>query len=152
MIRRPPRSTLFPYTTLFRSLEISVLTAAAPLPLDPVDPARIVIGRDGLIVRRGRQIGLLLPQVAAEYHWGPEVFLAAACRKAGLAPDAWQEAGTEVLRFEADVFGETGEGGTGKGEGGSRISCRRPSRRSSCPPSERRRGASRPRGWQPRFR
>src|SRR2546421_7872028 len=53
MIRRPPRSTLFPYTTLFRSLEISVLTAAAPLPLDPVDPARIVIGRDGLIVRRG---------------------------------------------------------------------------------------------------
>jgi len=99
------------------ALEISVLTAAAPLPLDPVDPARIVIGRDGLIVRRGRQIGLLLPQVAAEYHWGPAVFLAAACRKAGLAPDAWQEAGTEVLRFEADVFGETGEGGTVKGEG-----------------------------------
>src|SRR2546429_6698295 len=25
MIRRPPRSTLFPYTTLFRSLEIGVL-------------------------------------------------------------------------------------------------------------------------------
>src|SRR3989442_3991816 len=24
MIRRPPRSTLFPYTTLFRSLEVSV--------------------------------------------------------------------------------------------------------------------------------
>src|SRR2546425_5066034 len=24
MIRRPPRSTLFPYTTLFRSLELSV--------------------------------------------------------------------------------------------------------------------------------
>src|SRR3712207_7328145 len=28
MIRRPPRSTLFPYTTLFRSL-VSVLSAAA---------------------------------------------------------------------------------------------------------------------------
>src|SRR2546425_9926302 len=26
MIRRPPRSTLFPYTTLFRSLEIERLT------------------------------------------------------------------------------------------------------------------------------
>src|SRR2546428_9315569 len=25
MIRRPPRSTLFPYTTLFRSLEASIL-------------------------------------------------------------------------------------------------------------------------------
>src|SRR3712207_7642223 len=26
MIRRPPRSTLFPYTTLFRSLELGVMT------------------------------------------------------------------------------------------------------------------------------
>src|SRR2546427_11756460 len=26
MIRRPPRSTLFPYTTLFRSIELSSLT------------------------------------------------------------------------------------------------------------------------------
>src|SRR5260370_32145645 len=26
MIRRPPRSTLFPYTTLFRSLQIRLLT------------------------------------------------------------------------------------------------------------------------------
>src|SRR2546426_5448320 len=26
MIRRPPRSTLFPYTTLFRSLQVDVLT------------------------------------------------------------------------------------------------------------------------------
>src|SRR5256886_10339785 len=34
MIRRPPRSTLFPYTTLFRSLavlELAQLHAAAPL-------------------------------------------------------------------------------------------------------------------------
>src|SRR3712207_7730724 len=43
MIRRPPRSTLFPYTTLFRSLCISALAAAgAPLTaaaLDsPVEP------------------------------------------------------------------------------------------------------------------
>src|SRR5947208_3883672 len=29
MIRRPPRSTLFPYTTLFRSLERAVIGAAA---------------------------------------------------------------------------------------------------------------------------
>src|SRR2546430_12539308 len=32
MIRRPPRSTLFPYTTLFRS--------RAFLPSDPLEPAR----------------------------------------------------------------------------------------------------------------
>src|SRR5687768_17871212 len=29
MIRRPPRSTLFPYTTLFRSAEQSMITLAA---------------------------------------------------------------------------------------------------------------------------
>src|SRR2546422_8440315 len=34
MIRRPPRSTLFPYTTLFRSPSVSqpLATAARPLP------------------------------------------------------------------------------------------------------------------------
>src|SRR5438046_8014940 len=30
MIRRPPRSTLFPYTTLFRSLTIAVSATRAP--------------------------------------------------------------------------------------------------------------------------
>src|SRR2546422_3252006 len=51
MIRRPPRSTLFPYTTLFRSLELDVRdldlgellpvpgVAAEPgAPREPIDP------------------------------------------------------------------------------------------------------------------
>src|SRR5258708_9263233 len=33
MIRRPPRSTLFPYTTLFRSLASQIIAPARPLPL-----------------------------------------------------------------------------------------------------------------------
>src|SRR5256885_10865833 len=37
MIRRPPRSTLFPYTTLFRSLEVE---AARKIPL-PVPAERL---------------------------------------------------------------------------------------------------------------
>src|SRR3712207_8859199 len=43
MIRRPPRSTLFPYTTLFRSKkEASMATAAAPRPIKhKTDPARV---------------------------------------------------------------------------------------------------------------
>lgn len=89
------------------SVEISVLLEPVRLPV-PVDPARIVVGRDGVIVRRERRIGLLLPQVATEHAWGAEAFLAAACRKAGLTPDAWREPPTEVLAFQADVFGETG--------------------------------------------
>src|SRR3712207_9028498 len=39
MIRRPPRSTLFPYTTLFRSRR-TVLTAAASLALAPTARAQ----------------------------------------------------------------------------------------------------------------
>jgi AmmeMemoRadiSam system protein A len=85
-------------------IEISVL--GEPAPIEPVDPARLVIGRDGLLVRRGSALGVLLPQVALERGWGPEAFLAAACRKAGLGPRAWREPGTQVFTFQADVFGE----------------------------------------------
>ncbi len=98
----------------FLVVDISVLSEPVPLAA-PVDPSWIVVGRDGLIVRRQRRIAVLLPQVAAEYHWGPEAFLAAVCRKAGLPPGGWQEPGTEVLVFQADVFGEAGEP-TGEGE------------------------------------
>src|SRR2546429_3762596 len=42
MIRRPPRSTLFPYTTLFRSA--SCTSAGPPL----VEPCRAAHGRSGL--------------------------------------------------------------------------------------------------------
>src|SRR3712207_7705672 len=45
MIRRPPRSTLFPYTTLFRSFSASTLSLTekrprrlAGLPQDPIAP------------------------------------------------------------------------------------------------------------------
>src|SRR3989454_6548598 len=34
MIRRPPRSTLFPYTTLFRSLLLAAPIKRAPLPTE----------------------------------------------------------------------------------------------------------------------
>jgi uncharacterized protein len=85
-------------------VEVSVLTA--PVPLAPTDPAAIVIGRDGLIVRRGVRQGLLLPQVATEWGWNPQAFLEATCRKAGLGAGAWRDPGTEVLTFQAEVFGE----------------------------------------------
>src|SRR5258705_3421270 len=45
MIRRPPRSTLFPYTTLFRSLEISSLGPGVGQTLD------LLRGEIGVYVR-----------------------------------------------------------------------------------------------------
>src|SRR3989442_16032524 len=35
MIRRPPRSTLFPYTTLFRSQLVEAFVPALAVPLEP---------------------------------------------------------------------------------------------------------------------
>src|SRR5258705_13796955 len=49
MIRRPPRSTLFPYTTLFRSLAVRMVAIA----LRP--SARVGDGRIGILVARSRR-------------------------------------------------------------------------------------------------
>ena len=82
-------------------IEISLLG-----PLESIDgPADIVIGRHGLVVERGWQRGLLLPQVATERSWNADTFLAHTCRKAGLPLDAWKH-GAKAWRFEAEVFGE----------------------------------------------
>ena len=85
-------------------LEISVLSE--PTRLGVLDPACIEPGRDGVIVRRGRRQGLLLPQVATEQRWDAVALLVAVCRKAGLADDAWRRPDCELYIFQADVFGE----------------------------------------------
>jgi AmmeMemoRadiSam system protein A len=82
-------------------LEVSVLG-----PLEPVARLEeIDIGRHGLVVEMGRHRGLLLPQVATEWQWDREAFVAHTCQKAGLPADAWQH-GARLWRFEAEVFGE----------------------------------------------
>src|SRR3712207_9102393 len=56
MIRRPPRSTLFPYTTLFRSERVRVrLAGPAALPVAAVGGRR---GAGQLLERRARGAGV----------------------------------------------------------------------------------------------
>jgi hypothetical protein len=81
-------------------IEISILGPVTPCP----DVNKIEVGRHGLIVRRGGSSGLLLPQVAVEWKWDRETFLAHTCQKAGLPSDCWKRPGTDVLWFEAEVF------------------------------------------------
>jgi AmmeMemoRadiSam system protein A len=82
-------------------IELSILG-----PLESISTLdHIEIGRHGLLVELGSRRGLLLPQVATEWKWNKETFVAETCRKAGLPPDAWKT-GAQIWRFGAEVFGE----------------------------------------------
>ena len=81
-------------------LEISILS-----PLVVVAPEQVEVGRHGLLISRGAQRGLLLPQVAVEWNWDRERFLEETCMKAGLSPDAWQH-GARIQAFTAQVLKE----------------------------------------------
>ena len=83
-------------------IEISVLTPPAPLE----DPEALEIGRDGLILEARGRSGLLLPQVATEWGFDRERFLAEVCRKAGLPEGAWHDPDAGLWVFQAEVFGE----------------------------------------------
>jgi len=83
------------------AIEISVLSPPELLK----DLNQIDVGVHGLIISQHGRRGLLLPQVATEYHWDRETFLAQTCRKAGLPLDAWQK-GAEIMVFTAFVFAE----------------------------------------------
>jgi len=84
-------------------IEISVLS-----PLKRVDSAdKIEIGKHGVLVRKGYQSGVFLPQVATETGWSKEEFLNNLCaHKAGLPQDAWKDKNTELYIFNAEVFSE----------------------------------------------
>src|SRR2546422_2313241 len=43
MIRRPPRSTLFPYTTLFRSRDTTAQNET-PIAANPLNPSNLITG------------------------------------------------------------------------------------------------------------
>jgi uncharacterized protein (TIGR00296 family) len=81
-------------------LEISILS-----PLVDVAPPQVEVGRHGLLISRGAQRGLLLPQVAVEWNWDREQFLEETCLKAGLPADAWQH-GARIQAFTAEVLKE----------------------------------------------
>ena len=105
---RDPRFTTRPVTEAEMAaidVEISVLSPVRRLD----DPAKIQVGRDGLILAKGQNRGLLLPQVPGEMKWNREEFLEGLCQKAGLPPGSWKEKGAELYRFTAQVFGEKKE-------------------------------------------
>ncbi len=84
-------------------IEISVLS-----PLKKVDdPADIILGEHGVLVRKGFHSGVYLPQVATETGWSKQEFMDSLCaHKAGIEPRAWQTGECEIYVFTAEVFSE----------------------------------------------
>ena len=84
------------------AVEVSVLS-----PLFALAAADVVVGVHGLLIRRGRSAGLLLPQVATEHHLDRAAFLRALCQKANLPPDAWRTPGATLQAFTVQRFATT---------------------------------------------
>jgi AmmeMemoRadiSam system protein A len=83
-------------------IEISVLS-----PLEEIEDIRkIKTGIHGIVIEKGFCKGLLLPQVATEYHWDVETFLNHTCIKAGLSQDSWRVKETKIYIFSAEIFSE----------------------------------------------
>jgi len=81
--------------------EISILS-----PLEKIDDInKIQVGTHGIIIRKGFNSGLLLPQVATEYGWDRLTFLDQTCQKAGLSAGCWKQ-GAQIHIFSAEVFSE----------------------------------------------
>lgn len=83
-------------------IELSVLS-----PLVQVSLHQIEVGKHGLLISRGFQRGVLLPQVAVEFRWTAERFLEETCEKAGIERNAWKHPDTRVEAFTAEIFGES---------------------------------------------
>ncbi len=84
-------------------IEISALS-----PLKRIESAdEIKMGIHGVLLRRGFNSGVFLPQVATETGWSKEEFLSKLCEdKAGISSDAWKDKSTEIYIFTAEVFSE----------------------------------------------
>ncbi|MGQ9705533.1 MAG: AmmeMemoRadiSam system protein A [bacterium] len=64
--------------------------------------------RDGVLVKYGDNIGVLLPQVAEEGDWTRERFFEIASMKAGLGPDGWRRLPVEFYTFNCKIIREGG--------------------------------------------
>ena len=105
-----PRFPPVSLTELKNSIVVEITALTEPQTLKTSDrksiPKLIQVGRHGLIVARGRDSGLLLPQVATEWKWDASEFLMNCCLKAGLPPDSWLLEGVEIKIFEGEIFEE----------------------------------------------
>ena len=83
-------------------IEISVLSTPERIP----SYEDIRLGIDGVILSKGYNRAVFLPQVAPEQGWNTTEMLEHLCMKAGLSPSAWNDPACELEVFQAEVFSE----------------------------------------------
>ena len=88
-------------------LEVEISMLSPLRRINSID--EIVAGKHGLMITKGFNRGLLLPQVASERNWDRDTFLEATCEKAGLPPGAWRK-GAIIEIFTALIFNKTFSG------------------------------------------
>jgi AmmeMemoRadiSam system protein A len=71
------------------------------------DPLLLEMGKHGVHIAYGEKRGVLLPQVAIQYHWDVKTFLEQSCLKAGLPKSAWKEPSAFVSGFRALIIEES---------------------------------------------
>ncbi len=84
------------------TIEVSVLSELRPI--KGVD--EIVIGTHGVVIRKGGNSGLFLPEVPVEQGWNRDEYLENLCEKAGLLPSDWKQKDARLFVFTTEAFSE----------------------------------------------
>jgi len=85
-------------------IEIEISVLSPPVPVKSYND--IVLGKHGIILKKGFNQAVFLPQVAPEQGWDLPTTLTHLSLKAGLGPDDWKS-GCEYEVFTAIVFSES---------------------------------------------
>jgi AmmeMemoRadiSam system radical SAM enzyme/AmmeMemoRadiSam system protein B/AmmeMemoRadiSam system protein A len=92
----------------FLSLDVTLLGPFKRIEAEGAARAEAIkIGRQGLMIQRGKHSGLLLPSVATERGWNAVQFLQAVCTKAGLPIGAWESNDCQVMTFDGQSIAST---------------------------------------------
>jgi AmmeMemoRadiSam system protein A len=83
-------------------IEISLLSEPEEIP----DFRDILLGKHGIILKKGLHQAVFLPQVAPEQGWDLETTLQHLCMKAGLPVDSYRKPDCRFFVFTAEVFSE----------------------------------------------
>ena len=89
-------------------IHVSILSPVREVP--SVDD--FILGEHGIIIQRGAQRAVFLPEVATEQGWSKEETLAHLCMKAGMPSDAWKT-DTRFSIFSSAMLSERHNEGDG---------------------------------------